>query len=84
MTTRICARCEFFTLERAPSPGVGCCTGYGENPVQPVVRWDAPFCVLWGREPDSDRRAKREQWIAMQKRREDEAGSVAAACENGP
>lgn len=80
MTSRICARCEHFTLEGGrPSDGIGRCLGFGPNPVEPLVAWDHHFCVLYGRAPDM---RKRDQWIAM--RRREECGNASAACESAP
>jgi hypothetical protein len=80
-----CAQCEFFTLKNEsgePLPqaahGMGACHGFDGHvtPVEPFVRWDAPTCVLFGRAKDWQ---KREQWIAMRKRAEEEGANAAAA-----
>jgi hypothetical protein len=71
----VCARCEHFTLDGGkPAEGIGRCLGYGENPVEPLVRWDHGFCVLFGAAPDLQ---KRRAWIA--KREREECGNVPAA-----
>lgn len=73
--SRICARCEHFTLEGSPEPGTGRCLAYGEANPEPFVRWDRRFTVLY--RPAANI-SKREQWIAQQKR-----ADAAAACEAG-
>lgn len=81
---QLCAQCEHFTLKdendlRLPQAefGIGRCHGYDGHvaSVEPYVRWDAPFCVLFGRAKDWQ---KREQFIAMRKRKE--GGDASAAC----
>jgi hypothetical protein len=80
-----CARCEHFKFRDAdeqPYPqlthGIGRCAGYDGHvaPVEPWVRWDAPYCVNFGRAKDME---KRMQWIAMRKRAEEEGANAAAA-----
>lgn len=80
-----CAQCEHFTLkdERGqPLPqaahGIGRCHGFDGHvaPVEPFVRWSARTCVLFGRAKDWQ---KREQWISMRKRAEEEGADVATA-----
>jgi len=54
-TDRICAYCQHFSTKDHPqqaAAGIGACTGYGDSPVEPFVRWDAPFCVLYARAAD--------------------------------
>lgn len=65
--TRICATCAHFTLKDSPQAahGLGRCHGYDGHvePVEPYVRWDAPFCVNYGKAPDI---GKRMQWMKTQ------------------
>jgi hypothetical protein len=71
-----CAQCEHFTLKDesgVPLPqsadGIGRCHGFDGHvaPVEPLVRWDARTCVLFGKAADM---AKRIQFIEMRKRKE--------------
>jgi hypothetical protein len=80
----ICAQCEHFTLKDKsgePLPqaalGIGACHGYDGHvtPVEPYVRWDAPYCVNFGRAKDWQKRAT---WI-QQKRDADAQANAAAA-----
>lgn len=71
--SRICARCEHFTLEGSPGPGTGRCLAYGDSNPEPFVRWDRRFTVLY--RPAREMQ-KREQWIARQRR-----ADAAEACE---
>jgi hypothetical protein len=79
-----CAQCSHFTLkdENGPLPqaahGIGRCHGFDGHvaPVEPFVRWDAPFCINFGRAKDME---KRMQWISMRKRTEEEGANAAAA-----
>ena len=65
--TKICARCEHFSLRDSPEAalGMGRCHGYDGHvaPVEPYVRWDAKFCVNYIRAKDWQARDK---WIDRQ------------------
>lgn len=85
---QLCAQCEHFKFRDelgAPLPeiahGIGRCRGYDGHvaPIQPFVRWDAPYCVLFWRAKDWQ---KREQWIAARKRAE-KGANAAVACGAG-
>jgi len=73
----ICARCSEFTFEGGkPEEGVGRCIGYGDNTLEPEVRWDHEYCVIFSRAPDMSKRMK---WIEARKRLEQEVANAAAA-----
>lgn len=76
MRDHICAMCEHFKSRDKDGKvlpqiehGIGRCAGYDGHvlPVQPFVRWDAPYCVNFSKAADM---AKRIQWIEMKKRDE--------------
>lgn len=63
---RICARCANFAIkhdaERA-AKGIGRCDAGLEPSINPWMRWDTPFCVLFVKAPNM---SKRSAWIAIQ------------------
>jgi hypothetical protein len=72
----LCAHCESFSLKDSPqaTDGIGRCSVQWEPSINPLMRWDAAPCVLFGKAPDM---AKRTQFIQM--RRREEGGNAAAA-----
>lgn len=51
---KTCAMCAHFSVKDIPAKagmGIGACLGY-DTPVEPFVRYDAPFCVLFRRAAD--------------------------------
>jgi hypothetical protein len=69
-----CCQCEHFVFRDAegqPYPqlahGMARCKGYDGHvaPVEPFVRWDGPYCVMFGKAKSKDM-AERRAWIDKQ------------------
>lgn len=68
---RSCAYCAHFSLKAAPEQaahGIGACLGY-DAPVEPFVRWDGPFCVLFRKAADL---GARRQYVQRQMTKQQE------------
>lgn len=85
MSAKCCGRCAHFTLVDAPraSEGEGRCTIYGDGNPEPLVSWDHAWTVLFTPVKDRVASDKREQFIAMQKRK-DEANAAPAVSAGPP
>jgi hypothetical protein len=73
--TRICGNCRDFSIKDCAdqaTQGIGKCGVQWEPGISPLRRWDAKFCVLWGRAPANP---ARDRWLREQRDKQQMEGS---------